>query len=460
MVAVLPPSGSGGGSSTLAGLTDVTGGPPATGEAPVWDGDSFEYTDIATQTELAALSSVYQPLDSDLTAIAALTTTSFGRALLALADAAAGRTAFGLGTASTSASTDFQPIDSDLTAIAALTTTSYGRSLLAAADAAALRTLAGTVIGTDVEAHDADLTTIAGLTPTNDDVLQRKAGAWVNRTIAQLKTDLSLSGTNTGDQTSVSGNAGTATALATARAIDGQNFDGTAAITVIAPGTHAATGKTTPVDADELPVVDSAASNVLKKVTWANLKATLKTYFDTLYAPVGGTSAMVQLSRTVLAVDTASFDISGISGSYNHLKVVVMGRHDTAGGATILQMRLNNDSAGNYDYNNMAGATGVSGTQAQAATAARIGAVPGSGEVSGGVAITELTIFDYALTTFHKGWAGSGGRKDSAAANGQIWEYPFGEWRSTAAVNRVGISLSNGSAKFLAGSTLTIYGIL
>jgi len=39
---------------------------------------------------------------------------------------------------------------------------------------------------------DSDLTTIAGLTPTNDDVMQYKAGAWANRTLAQLKTDLSL----------------------------------------------------------------------------------------------------------------------------------------------------------------------------------------------------------------------------------------------------------------------------
>lgn len=37
---------------------------------------------------------------------------------------------------------------------------------------------------------DADLTAIAGITPTNDDVIQRKAGAWVNRTISQLVTDL------------------------------------------------------------------------------------------------------------------------------------------------------------------------------------------------------------------------------------------------------------------------------
>lgn len=45
-------------------------------------------------------------------------------------------------------------------------------------------------------------------------------------------TGSNLSGTNTGDQTSVSGNAGTATTLATARAINGVNFDGSAAITI------------------------------------------------------------------------------------------------------------------------------------------------------------------------------------------------------------------------------------
>jgi len=50
--------------------------------------------------------------------------------------------------------------------------------------------------------------------------------------------------------------------------------------------TVAATAKTTPVDADVMPIQDSAASNILKKVTWANLKATLKTYFDTLYTAV------------------------------------------------------------------------------------------------------------------------------------------------------------------------------
>ena len=48
---------------------------------------------------------------------------------------------------------------------------------------------------------------------------------------------------------------------------------------------NGATAKTTPVDADQVGLMDSAASNVLKKLSWANIKATLKTYFDGLYKP-------------------------------------------------------------------------------------------------------------------------------------------------------------------------------
>ncbi|HNB54659.1 MAG TPA: hypothetical protein PK530_22110, partial [Anaerolineales bacterium] len=40
------------------------------------------------------------------------------------------------------------------------------------------------------QALNTALTQIAGLTPSNDDILQRKSGAWTNRTIAQLITDL------------------------------------------------------------------------------------------------------------------------------------------------------------------------------------------------------------------------------------------------------------------------------
>jgi hypothetical protein len=57
----------------------------------------------------------------------------------------------------------------------------------------------------------------------------------------------------------------------------------------IASSINGSAAKTTPVDADVVPILDSAASNVLKKLSWANIKATLKTYFDTLYPSGSGT---------------------------------------------------------------------------------------------------------------------------------------------------------------------------
>ena len=69
-----------------------------------------------------------------------------------------------------------------------------------------------------------------------------------------------ISGTNTGDETA-------------------------ARISTIINGTSA---KATPVDADLLPMMDSAASFALSKLTFANLKVFLKAYFDTLYPAVAG----------------------------------------------------------------------------------------------------------------------------------------------------------------------------
>lgn len=46
----------------------------------------------------------------------------------------------------------------------------------------------------------------------------------------------------------------------------------------VAGDTHAATGKGTPVDADEFPIVDSANANLLGKVTFASLKAWVKSW--------------------------------------------------------------------------------------------------------------------------------------------------------------------------------------
>lgn len=155
-----------GGASTLDQLTDVVITTPAAGHILRHDG--VDWDNVLGST-------YFQPADADLDALAALTTTAYGRALLELANQAAlvallpgaTETAVGLIELATSAEVttgtdavravtpatlqaklsgyqaagNYQPLDSDLTSIAALTTTAYGRAFLALADQAALMTL-------------------------------------------------------------------------------------------------------------------------------------------------------------------------------------------------------------------------------------------------------------------------------------------------------------------------------
>jgi hypothetical protein len=66
------------------------------------------------------------------------------------------------------------------------------------ANAATARTNLGLAIGTNVQPYSAELAAVAALSPSNDDVIQRKAGAWTTRSMAQLKTDLALSKSDVG----------------------------------------------------------------------------------------------------------------------------------------------------------------------------------------------------------------------------------------------------------------------
>lgn len=101
---------------------------------------------------------------------------------------------------------------------------------------------------------------------------------------------------------------------------------------------HGATAKTTPVDADELGLIDSAASNVLKKLTWSNVKATLKTYFDSLYQAILAEGAFVDGDKTKLDGIESGADVTdaGNVGSTIH-------------GATAKTTPVDNDEVGLID---------------------------------------------------------------------------------------------------------------
>lgn len=93
------------------------------------------------------------------------------------------------------------------------------------------------------------------------------------------------------------------------------------------------TGKTTPIDADSISIVDSADSNKQKKVSLTNFKAYLKTYFDTLYSAGGSEPAQITITTTV-SITTATLDSNSkgqsgknvvIDNSTNAINITVNG---------------------------------------------------------------------------------------------------------------------------------------
>ena len=122
------------------------------------------------------------------------------------------------------------------------------------------------------EIHD-----VSAQTPTDKDVLQYESATtlWKNKALTTASVAASTDKNYVTDaQATIIGNT------------SGTN-SGNETTTTTGALINGATAKATPVDADFIGLMDSAASNVLKKLSWLNVKATLKTYFDTLYQAVG-----------------------------------------------------------------------------------------------------------------------------------------------------------------------------
>lgn len=138
--------------------------------------------------------------------------------------------------------------------------------------------------------HTGDVTSVGdgATTIANDAVTNAKLANMAQDTLKGR-----TSGAGTGDPVDL-----TATQARTILNVaSGADVTGTA-ITALAT-------KTPPVDADAIVITDSAASDAPKRTLWSNIKATLKTYFDTLYVALTGNQTIAGIKTFS---DTAHFD--------------------------------------------------------------------------------------------------------------------------------------------------------
>lgn len=106
---------------------------------------------------------------------------------------------------------------------------------------------------------------------------------------------------------------------------------------------NAATNKATPVDADEIGIVDSAASWILKKLTWANLKTSLSSVFAVLGGKSGGQTLTGGTGTTDKLV------LKGTSGNGTSTAAALEVTVGNNGG--ISAVRVNNSGAAQFGQN-------------------------------------------------------------------------------------------------------------
>jgi hypothetical protein len=171
-----------------------------------------------------------------------------------------------------------------------------------------------------------------------------------------------------------------------------------------------------------------------------------------------GGGAQTQLFDSTLGGAAASFDITPISGAFNHLLLLIQGRGDTAATSTTVLLKFNNDGGANYDTElvTAAGAAVATG-EIVAGTSAQIADITANTGPAGVFGAFALWIPNYAGATAQKNVFSTGGHKTTSLTGGIFNRNYSCFWRSAAAINR--ITLTPGAGNFVAGSRVTLYGL-
>lgn len=225
--------------------------------------------------------------------------------------------------------------------------------------------------------------------------------------------------------------------------------------------------KATPVDDDLLPLSDSASAFGIKKLSWANLKATLSNLFAPLLSPAftGNPTAPTQtagnnstrlattayvdgkmvLGTSVNSTSGTSIDFTGIPSWVK--RITVMFNAVSTNGTSIVQVQLGSGSVQTTGYNSVAS-----------------GVVVGAASTNTIYSTTGITIGDSSLAAYSRSGNLTINRNgNSYTSNGSIslgsagHQWTTGSVTISGALDRIRITTVNGTDTFDAGSINILY---
>lgn len=173
--------------------------------------------------------------------------------------------------------------------------------------------------------------------------------------------------------------------------------------------------------------------------------------------PPSSSGAMSLIASAILGVAAATIDLTSIPAGFSLLNILLITQTDNASNQNLL-ITFNGDSGNNYDCEQSnANASSPTATESSnAAASLNIGAVAPS-NATGCTLSTTISLPWYSATTFHKTLVASGTLTLGTATTNYWLRSASGRWRSTAAINRITLTLAAGN--FIAGTQWAMYGV-
>lgn len=172
-----------------------------------------------------------------------------------------------------------------------------------------------------------------------------------------------------------------------------------------------------------------------------------------------GAGAWTQLDATTLGSPASSYSKGSLTTTgYNLLVLEWVARMSTAG-ATLVQLTLNSDTAGHYDYEQTSWQSTAGSALAGAAQSSfGCGGMGGSGAGTGKFSNGRIIIVNPGSTSLQRVIRSENIRADDETGSNFYLQFNFGWWRdATNAVTTV--TLTPQSGNFATGSKFTLWGV-